>query len=278
MGVTIGMLLGTLSISLMTLLPDEAFLAWGWRVPFILSSILVFIGLWIRNGLDETPAFKEAQKTGNISKMPLIDTFKYHWRSVLLAVGAKVVETAPFYIFSTFIIAYATGTLGFERSSALNAVTIATLITTIMIPFMGIWSDKIGRKPIYIGGTIAMVLYAFPYFYLLSLGSVLWLTIATIIGLGIIWAPITAVLGTMFSEIFATNVRYTGVTVGYQLGAAIAGGTAPLIATALLATYNNSSTPVSIYIIITGIVSLIAIMLIRETRDIKLDQQEQKVI
>ena len=154
--------------------------------------------MWIRNGLDETPAFKEAQKTGNISKMPLIDTFKYHWRSVLLAVGAKVVETAPFYIFSTFIIAYATGTLGFERSSALNAVTIATLITTIMIPFMGIWSDKIGRKPIYIGGTIAMVLYAFPYFYLLSLGSVLWLTIATIIGLGIIWAPITAVLGTMF--------------------------------------------------------------------------------
>ena len=278
MGVTIGMLLGTLSISLMTLLPDEAFLAWGWRVPFILSSILVFIGLWIRNGLDETPAFKEAQKTGNISKMPLIDTFKYHWRSVLLAVGAKVVETAPFYIFSTFIIAYATGTLGFERSSALNAVTIATLITTIMIPFMGKWSDKIGRKPIYIGGTIAMILYAFPYFYLLSLGSVLWLTIATIIGLGIIWAPITAVLGTMFSEIFATNVRYTGVTVGYQLGAAIAGGTAPLIATALLATYNNSSTPVSIYIIITGIVSLIAIMLIRETRDIKLDQQEQKVI
>ncbi|WP_110113048.1 MFS transporter [Bacillus sp. CGMCC 1.16541] len=269
MGVTIGMLLGTLSISLMTLLPDESFLAWGWRVPFILSALLVFLGLWIRNGLDETPAFKEAKETGNISKMPLVDTFKYHWRSVLIAVGAKVVETAPFYIFSTFIISYATGTLGFERSAALNAVTIATLITTIMIPFMGKWSDKVGRKPLYIGGTIGMILYAFPYFYLLSLDSVFWLTVATIIGLGIIWAPITAILGTMFSEIFATNVRYTGVTVGYQIGAAIAGGTAPLIATALLTTYNNSSTPVAIYIIVTGLISLVAIMFTRETKHVE---------
>ncbi|MBM7703527.1 MFS transporter [Metabacillus iocasae] len=269
MGVTIGMLLGTLSISLMTLLPDEAFLAWGWRVPFILSALLVFLGLWIRNGLDETPAFKEAKETGNISKMPLVDTFKYHWRSVLIAVGAKVVETAPFYIFSTFIISYATGTLGFERSQALNAVTIATLITTIMIPFMGKWSDKVGRKPLYIGGTIAMILYAFPYFYLLSLNSVFWLTVATIIGLGIIWAPITAILGTMFSEIFATNVRYTGVTVGYQIGAAVAGGTAPLIATALLSTYNNSSVPVAIYIIATGLISLVAIMFTRETKHVE---------
>ncbi|WP_396653085.1 MFS transporter [Metabacillus arenae] len=278
MGVPIGMLLGTLSISLMTLLPDAAFLSWGWRVPFILSAILVFMGLWIRNGLDETPAFKEAQKTGNIAKVPLVDTFKYHWREVLIAVGAKVVETGPFYIFSTFIISYAAGTLGFEQSSALNAVTIATLITTIMIPFMGKWSDKVGRKPLYIWGTVAMMLYAFPYFYLLSLGSVFWLTVATIIGLGIIWAPITAVLGTMFSEIFATNVRYTGVTVGYQLGAALAGGTAPLIATALLSNFGNSSIPVAIYIILAGFISLIAMMFIHTTKAIAIEKQKNSAI
>lgn len=269
MGVTIGLLLGTLSISIMTLLPDAQFESWGWRVPFILSALLVFLGLWIRNGLDETPAFKEAKESGNISKVPLVDTFKYHWKEVLVAVGAKVVETAPFYIFGTFIISYATGSLGFERSSALNAVTIATLVTTVMIPYMGKLSDKVGRKPLYIGGSIAMILYAFPYFYLLSLDSVLWLTVATIIGLGIIWAPITAVLGTMFSEIFSTSVRYTGVTVGYQLGAALAGGTAPLIATALLNSYNNSFVPVAIYIIVTALISLLAVSFTRETRPIE---------
>ncbi|WHZ56155.1 MFS transporter [Metabacillus hrfriensis] len=275
MGVTIGLLLGTLSISFMTLLPNAQFEAWGWRVPFILSALLVFIGLWIRGGIDETPAFKEAKESGNISKVPLIDTFKYHWKEVLIAVGAKVVETAPFYIFGTFIISYATGTLGFERSSTLNAVTIATLVTTIMIPFMGKLSDKVGRKPLYIGGTVAMILFAFPYFYLLSLDSVLWLTVATIIGLGIIWAPITAVLGTMFSEIFSTSVRYTGVTVGYQLGAAIAGGTAPLIATALLSAYNNSFVPVALYIIAAAIISLIAVSFTRETRPIDTDGKPQ---
>jgi metabolite-proton symporter len=275
MGVTIGLLLGTLSISFMTLLPNAQFEAWGWRVPFILSALLVFIGLWIRGGIDETPAFKEAKESGNISKVPLIDTFKYHWKEVLIAVGAKVVETAPFYIFGTFIISYATGTLGFERSATLNAVTIATLVTTIMIPFMGKLSDKVGRKPLYIGGTVAMILFAFPYFYLLSLDSVLWLTVATIIGLGIIWAPITAVLGTMFSEIFSTSVRYTGVTVGYQLGAAIAGGTAPLIATALLSAYNNSFVPVALYIIAAAIISLIAVSFTRETRPIDTDGKPQ---
>ncbi|MGK0699601.1 MFS transporter [Priestia flexa] len=276
MGVTIGMLLGTLSISLMTLLPDEAFLAWGWRVPFILSAVLVFLGLWIRNGLDETPAFKQAKETGNIAKVPIVDTFKYHWRSVLIAVGAKFVETAPFYIFSTFIISYATGILSFEQSAALNAVTIATLVTTILIPIMGRWSDSIGRKPLYIAGTVAMILYAFPYFYLLSQGSVLLLTVATIIGLGLIWSPITAVLGTMFSEIFSTNVRYTGVTVGYQLGAALAGGTAPLVATALLSAYNNSFVPVALYIIVTAIISLVTVLFVKEKKN-KVVEDKQNI-
>ncbi|KYD29372.1 hypothetical protein B4110_0966 [Parageobacillus toebii] len=138
------------------------------------------------------------------------------------------------------------------------------MITTILIPVMGSWSDKIGRKPLYIGGTILMILYAFPYFWLLQQGSVTLMIIATVIGLGIIWATITAVLGTMFSEIFKSNVRYTGITLGYQIGAAVAGGTAPLIATALLAEYDNSYVPVALYIIITSIISLIAVWVVRD--------------
>ncbi|KAF0819160.1 MULTISPECIES: MFS transporter [unclassified Cytobacillus] len=271
MGVTIGMLLGTLALSVMTLLPEEAFLSWGWRVPFILSALLVFFGLWIRKGIDETPSFKKAQEKGEIAKIPFVETMRSHWKEVLIAVGAKVVETAPFYIFGTFIVSYATTQLGFSRTVTLNAVTIATVITTILIPIMGKLSDKIGRKKLYVGGTVLMMLYAFPYFWLLHQGSAALLIVATILGLGIIWAPITAVLGTMFSEIFKSNVRYTGITLGYQIGAALAGGTAPLVATALLNAYNNSYVPVALYIMLAAAISLIAIASVRDRSNQDLD-------
>ncbi|MDA8353014.1 MAG: MFS transporter [Firmicutes bacterium] len=277
MGVTIGMLLSTLALSLMSLLPNPAFLSWGWRVPFILSAILVFLGLWIRNGIDETPAFKEAKQAGDVSRVPVVDTLKHHWREVLIVVGAKVVETAPFYIFSTFVVSYATGTLGYERIPVLNSVTIATLVTTVMIPIMGKWADKVGRKPLYVIGTIGMILFAYPYFLLLTIGKTWALALATVIGLGIIWAPITAVLGTMFSDIFSTRVRYTGITLGYQIGAAAAGGTAPLIATWLLSRFNQSWSPVALYIIFTSILSLIAIWFTKQIKpSAKNDDYHQK--
>jgi MFS family permease len=274
MGVTIGMLLGTLALSIMTLLPNEAFMTWGWRIPFILSALLVIFGLWIRKGIDETPSFKKAQEKGEIAKIPFFETMRTHGKEVLIAIGAKVVETAPFYIFGTFIVSYATTQLGFSRTITLTAVTVATIVTSILIPVMGSLSDKIGRKKLYIGGTILMALYAFPYFWLLHQNSAVLLIIATIIGLGIIWAPITAVLGTMFSEIFKSNVRYTGISLGYQIGAAVAGGTAPLVATALLAAYNNSYVPVALYIILTSIISLIAVAAVRDRNNEELDKED----
>ena len=257
-GIPIGMVLGTLVLSLMTLLPDEQFLEWGWRIPFILSALLVVLGLWIRNGIDETPAFKAVQKEGKVPKMPIIDTLRYHWREVLIAIGAKFVETAPFYIFSTFIVSYATLNLGFSKTTTLTAVMVASVITSILIPIMGAFSDRVGRKKLYVVGTIVMILYMFPYFWMVNQDSVLLLVIATILGLGVIWAPITAVLGTFFSEIFAPEIRYTGVTLGYQIGAALAGGTAPLIAVTFLS-YFDSYVPIAIYIMLTGVISLVAI-------------------
>lgn len=264
MGVTIGMVMGTLALYIMTLLPEAAFMSWGWRVPFILSAFLVVFGLWIRKGIDETPEFKAVQASGEIPKVPIVETLKYHWREVLIAIGAKVVETAPFYIFGTFVVSYATTNLEFSRTATLAAVMIATVITTILIPIMGALSDRVGRKKMYITGSVAMALFAFPYFWLLQQGSVALLIIATIIGLGIIWAPITAVLGTMFSEIFDAKVRYTGVTLGYQIGAALAGGTAPLVATFLLATFDNSYVPVALYIILTAVISLLSIWAVKD--------------
>ncbi|MGE7685903.1 MFS transporter [Peribacillus simplex] len=272
MGVTIGMLLGTIALSIMTQLPENAFITWGWRIPFIFSALLVFFGLWIRKGIDETPSFKKVKESGEVPKLPIVETLKNYWREVLIAVGAKVVETAPFYIFSTFVVSYATSNLGFSRTATLTAVMIATIITTILIPFMGKLSDTIGRKKLFIGGTVGMALFAFPYFWLLEQKSVPLLIVATVIGLGVIWAPITAVLGTMFSEIFDAKIRYTGITLGYQIGAALAGGTAPLVATALLNRFNNSYVPVAIYIIFASVLSLAAIWAVKDRSNQKLDE------
>lgn len=268
MGVTIGMVLATLAMTVMsTSLTEEQFLSWGWRVPFLLSAILVFLGLWMRKGIDETPAFKQAKASGNVAKIPLVETLRYHWRAVLVAVGIKFVETAPFYIFSTFIVSYATSSLGFDRITVLNAVMVATLITTAMIPLMGRLSDSVGRKKMFVGGAILMALFTFPYFMLLEQRTTTSLVIATVIGLGLVWAPITAVLGTLFSEIFSTRVRYTGITLGYQIGAALAGGTAPLVATWLLTSYEGSWVPVAWYIVGTVAISLVAISFAKTVAD-----------
>ena len=272
MGVTIGMLLATLALTVMSMLPDDVFLSWGWRVPFVLSAVLVFVGLWIRKGIDETPSFKKNQAAGNVVAVPLLETLKHHKREVLIAVGAKFVETAPFYIMSTFIVYYATKELGFSRTQALNAVTVATVVTTLLIPLMGALSDRIGRKTVYIAGVLMMMAYAFPYFWLLQTRSFSMLILATVIGLGVSWAPTTAVLGTMFSEIFKSNVRYTGITLGYQIGAALAGGTAPLVATFLLAKFDHSYVPIALYIIFTGLVSLVAIAAVSERSGRQLDE------
>jgi len=258
-GVTIGMLMATFIVSLMTLFSEEDFLSWGWRIPFLLSSILVLIGLWIRKDIDETPDFQKVKQSGQVAKAPLRDTLKHHWREVLIAAGLKVVETAPFYIFSTFVVSYATTTLTYQKSQALEAVTLGALVATIMIPLMGLLSDKIGRQRMYAISVFVLGLFIVPWFMLLNTGTTWGIVLATVIAFGVLWAPVTAVLGTLCSEIFSANVRYTGITLGYQLGAALAGGTAPLIATGLLAKYDGDWVPVAWYLAVTVVISMIAI-------------------
>lgn len=258
-GVTIGMLMATFIVSLMTLFSEDDFLSWGWRIPFLLSSILVLIGLWIRKDIDETPDFQKVKQSGQVAKAPLRDTLKNHWREVLIAAGLKVVETAPFYIFSTFVVSYATTTLTYQKSQALEAVTLGALVATVMIPLMGLLSDKIGRQRMYAVSVFVLGLFIVPWFMLLNTGTTWGIVLATVIAFGVLWAPVTAVLGTLCSEIFSANVRYTGITLGYQLGAALAGGTAPLIATGLLAKYDGDWVPVAWYLAVTVVISLIAI-------------------
>ncbi|AYA14491.1 MULTISPECIES: MFS transporter [Enterobacter] len=258
-GVTIGMLMATFIVSLMTLFSEEDFLSWGWRIPFLLSSVLVLLGLWIRKDIDETPDFQKVKASGQVAKTPLRDTLKHHWREVLIAAGLKVVETAPFYIFSTFVVSYATSTLTYQKSQALEAVTLGALVATLMIPLMGLLSDKVGRQRMYAISVFVLGLFIVPWFMLLNTGTTWGIVLATVIAFGVLWAPVTAVLGTLCSEIFSANVRYTGITLGYQLGAALAGGTAPLIATGLLAKYDGDWVPVAWYLAVTVTISLIAI-------------------
>jgi MFS family permease len=221
--------------------------------------VLVLLGLWIRKDIDETPEFKKVKQSGQVAKAPLRDTLKYHWREVLIAAGLKVVETAPFYIFSTFVVSYATTTLAYQKSQALEAVTLGALVATLLIPLMGLLSDKVGRQRMYAVSVFALGLFIVPWFMLLNTGTTWGIVLATVIAFGVLWAPVTAVLGTLCSEIFSANVRYTGITLGYQLGAALAGGTAPLIATGLLAKYNGDWVPVAWYLAVTVTISLIAI-------------------
>lgn len=267
-GVTIGMLMATFIVSLMTLFSEEQFLSWGWRIPFLMSAVLVLLGLWIRKDIDETPEFKKVKQSGQVAKAPLRDTLTHHWREVLIAAGLKVVETAPFYIFSTFVVSYATTTLAYQKSQVLEAVTLGALVATVMIPLMGLLSDKIGRKRMYAVSVALLGLFIVPWFMLLDTGATWAIMLATVVMFGILWAPITAVLGTLCSEIFSANVRYTGITLGYQIGAALAGGTAPLIATGLLAKYNGDWVPVAWYLGTTVTISLIAIFFASRSRRI----------
>ena len=268
MGIPIGLVLAYGFFFFLTwAMPEEAFLSWGWRIPFIFSLLLVFVGLLIRKGLDETPAFQEMQreaaKKNEVRQLPIVEIFKKHPKEVLITSGAKFVETGPFYIFTTFIVGYGVATLDVSFEFMMLSIMAVSVGTTIMIPIMGSLSDKIGRRKMFLVGAVAMLIYGFPYFYIVNTHEPALVILATFIGLVVIWPPITAILGTMFSESFSKEVRYTGVTLGYQIGAAVAGGSAPLIAEFLMNQFNGSSIPVSLYIIMTAIVSIVAVMAIR---------------
>jgi metabolite-proton symporter len=273
-GAPAGQLLATGVLSLLTaLMSESSFEAWGWRIPFLLSGVLVVIGLWIRLSVDESPVFKaalaqaEARKATSspAEKMPLVAVLRHHWRDVLIAMGARMAENISYYVITAFILVYATTAVDLSKQTALNAVLIASAVHFVVIPMWGALSDRVGRKPVYLIGAVGVGLWMFPFFALIDTASFGSLLLAVTVGLvfhGAMYAPQAA----FFSEMFATRMRYSGASIGAQFSSVAAGAPAPLIATALLADF-DSSTPIALYVIAAALLTVVAILCAEETRN-----------
>jgi MFS family permease len=260
-GVPLGLVLSTLCMGVASSLPEGAFLAWGWRLPFLLSGGLVGLGLWIRNGIGETPAFVQLQKEGRVAKSPILDVLRTYRRELLTAILIKSCETAAFYIFAVFLVSYATGVLGYTRFTTLAAIASSAFVGTVMIPVYGWLSDRVGRRLMFLAGAAAIIVFAGPYFWLLSLRSAATILLASVIALGLIWPIVAAAESTLLAEMFGPAVRYSGISLGYQIGAALAGGTAPLIGTVLLVADHNRWRWIACYIALIALVAFFAVFL-----------------
>ncbi|MGW8572624.1 MFS transporter [Streptomyces niveus] len=261
---------------------DEAFLAWGWRIPFLLSGLLVVIGLWIRISVEESPVFLEAQRkaadeaarpAGGAGASgapavkeaaPVVQVFRKSWREVLVAIGTRFGENVSYYILTAFVLVYVTVHLELPKSDALNAVLIGSAVHFVTIPMWGALSDRLGRRPVTQIGAIGMVGWAFAFFALLDTESFPVITLAVTVGLlfhGAMYGPQAAFI----SEMFDTKVRYSGASMGSQLASIIGGALAPLIAVELLKDY-DSSLPVSVYLSAAALVTVVTVWVAKETR------------
>jgi MFS family permease len=270
-GAVLGLALGNIITSILSAsISQEAFLDYGWRVPFVASIVLVFIGMWIRKRVDETPSFKKILAAHAAKKLPLADVAKHHWREVLIAIGAKFVETSTFFLYATFSVSYMIG-LGYPRAWVLNVVLICALVAFPIMLYAGHLSDRFGRKRVYIAGSIAFIVWVVPYFWLLNLHSLTAAAVALAVGFALIWPIYGNLIGTLMAEAFPASIRYTGMSMGYQIGAALFGGPLPLIATALVAYYGGSYVPVAIFMIAGTLLSIIAVAFARDRNGQELD-------
>ena len=255
-GVPCGLFLSNLAILAFSAWSGDQFGVWGWRLPFALSIVLVGIGLWIRLGILETPVFQELLNKNKIEKAPILEVIKRQPREIILSALLRMAEQAPFYIFTAFIFAYAVGTLHMSRNLILTAVLVGSCVSFITIPLSGHISDRIGRKKMYLLGAAATGVFGFIYFGMVDTAAPVLVFVAIVLSLiphDMQYGPQAALI----AEAFTPRLRYSGASLGYQLASIIAGGPAPLIATALFAAY-HSGYAISIYIAACAVVSLIA--------------------
>ncbi len=267
-GAPAGNLLAVAVLAAVTALTNEdQFLSWGWRIPFLLSAVLVLVGLWIRISIEESPVFRVAREHAasaeEAPKLPVVQVLRDYPREIILAIGARLAENIGYYIFTAFALSYATQQLGMEQGTALNAALIASAIHFVAIPAMGALSDRFGRRPVYLLGAVGVGVWGFVFFRLYDTQSFALLALAGTIALifhGAMYGP----QASFFSELFSTQVRYSGLSVAGQVSSIVAGSLAPLIATALLLEY-GSSVPISMYLAGAAVLTVLAVLFSRET-------------
>jgi MFS family permease len=261
-GVPAGLFLANLAVIVFNNISGDKFLVWGWRVPFILSAVLIIIGLWIRLGILETPVFSKLVAENKIEKAPALEAIKRQPKSILLSALIRLAEQTPFYIFTAFVFSYGTAFLKVDRGLLLNAVLLFAVLELFTIPLSGYLSDRIGRKRTYLLGSGLMLISGFIFFGLLDTRN------PTLIVLGIVFGaiPHSIVYGTqasLIAEQFTPRMRYSGASIGYQLASIIAGGPAPIVAAWLFSVY-KTGTSIAIYICICALIGFIATLFMTE--------------
>ena len=260
MGVPAGLLLGNLVFfASRAVLPEGL----DWRVPFLLSLLLVGVGLFIRLRLLESPSFEQVKESGTEADMPIIDVIRTYPKNVLLAMGMRVAENGPFYILTVFVLSYVTAELGLPENVGLVGVLIAATIGLVTVPLFGALSDRVGRKPLYLFGSVFLLLFSFPFFWLLNTGTtvLIWIAIVLAVNLGhdSMYGPQAA----YFAELFGTRVRYSGASIGYQLASVFAGGLAFPVSEFLIANYGWQS--IAIYMSLMALITVVSVLLASET-------------
>jgi metabolite-proton symporter len=261
-GVPCGLFLANLAVLSMSQVAGDAFLTWGWRVPFLLSLILVLVGIYIRLGILETPTFRRLTAEKKIERTPIVEVIRLQWREIVLSAFARLSEQAPFYVFTAFVFAYGTTALKVPRDLLLTAVLAASVLSFFSVPYFGYLSDHIGRRTMYMLGAAVTGVFGFIYFGLLDTGSTVLIFLAIVLSLvphDMQYGPQAA----MIAESFTERLRYSGASLGYQLASVIAGGPAPLIATWLYSHY-HSGYAIAGYIAVCAVISLIATAMMRD--------------
>src|SRR5690242_2792520 len=261
-GVPCGLFLANLAVLAFSQMSGDSFLAWGWRIPFAASLVLVAVGLYIRLGILETPVFSKLMAEQKIDRTPMLTVIKNHPKEILLSAFARMAEQAPFYIFTAFIFSYGTASLHVSRDFLLTAVLAASVLSFVSIPVFGHLSDQIGRKNMYLIGAVVTGIFGFIYFGMVNTGSLPIIFLAIILSLvphDMMYGPQAALI----AESFTGRLRYSGASLGYQLASVIAGGPAPLIAAYLYKTY-QSPTAIAIYIAVCAVITVIATVLMTD--------------
>jgi MFS transporter, MHS family, shikimate and dehydroshikimate transport protein len=259
----------TATFLLLSLLPEADFISWGWRLPFLLSAILVAVGLFVRLKLAETPVFSRMKAHETVAWLPLAELFANQRKSLLISIGLKISEVAWVYVMTVFAIVYATGQLGLSKTVILDAILAAALLELVTMPLFGWMSDKIGRRTMYIGGAILSAICAFAIFALLETKNPVIIIVSMAIVVSLTHAVMFAPQAAFLPELFGTRTRYSGASLGCQVSAAISGGLAPIIATGLLG-WSGRTWPISLYLVGLALITLGSALASTETNKLDL--------